>query len=125
MLFKESKLHSILKGSCPRCHGESMYENNNLLNVRKVIKMNEKCSKCHLKYMIEPSFFYGAMYVSYALNVAIAILVFILSHTLSISIQKTFIAIFFVITLLFPWVMRISRNIYINMFVDYNPNFKL
>jgi hypothetical protein len=38
--------------------------------------MHEKCSHCGLIYQIEPSFFYGAMYVSYGLNVATGIVAF-------------------------------------------------
>jgi hypothetical protein len=40
--------------------------------------MHDNCSHCGLKYQIEPSFFYGAMYVSYGLNVA-GIAAFIIS----------------------------------------------
>ncbi len=32
--------------------------------------MNEYCPHCSLKFEIEPGYFYAAMYVSYALNVA-------------------------------------------------------
>jgi hypothetical protein len=41
--------------------------------------MKENCSHCGLRYQIEPSFFYGAMYVSYGLNVALGIAAFIVS----------------------------------------------
>ena len=83
MLKKGSKLNSILTGSCPRCQNESMYCDKNPLHFSKILKMNEKCSHCGLKYQIEPSFFYGAMYVSYALNVAISVAVFVISYLFS------------------------------------------
>ncbi|MEG2102683.1 MAG: DUF983 domain-containing protein, partial [Flavobacterium sp.] len=73
MLKKGSKLNSILTGSCPKCQNESMYSDKNLLHLTNVLKMNENCSHCGFKYQIEPSFFYGAMYVSYGLNVAVGI----------------------------------------------------
>jgi uncharacterized protein (DUF983 family) len=79
MLKKGSKLNSILTGSCPKCQNESMYFDKNPLHLTKVLKMNEKCSHCGLKYLLEPSFFYGAMYVSYGLNVAVGIAAFIVS----------------------------------------------
>ena len=125
MLKKGSKLNSILTGTCPRCQNESMYLDKNPLHFSKLLKMNERCSHCGLKYQIEPSFFYGAMYVSYGVNVAISIATFITSYVIFNSTIKTaFISIIASNIVLFPFVLRWSRNIYINMFVSYDPDFK-
>jgi len=124
MLKKGSKLYSILTGTCPKCQNESMYVDQNLLHLSKIIKMHEKCSHCGFKYQIEPSFFYGAMYVGYGLNVAVGIGTFLISYFFSSSLIVAFIAIIAAILLLFPIVMRLSRSIYINMFVDYDKGFK-
>jgi uncharacterized protein (DUF983 family) len=123
MLKKGSKLNSILTGSCPKCQNESMYSDKNPLHLTKVLKMNENCSHCGLKYQIEPSFFYGAMYVSYGLNVALGIAAFIVSFVFfGASIEQSFLAIVITLIVLFPFVLRLSRNLYINMFVSYDPN---
>ena len=125
MLKKGSKLNSILTGSCPKCQNESMYLVKNMLHLTKVLKMNENCSHCGLKYQIEPSFFYGAMYVSYGLNVGIGIVAFIVSYViLNTSLKVAFISIIASLILSFPMVLRLSRNIYINMFVSYDEDFK-
>ena len=125
MLKKGSKLNSILTGSCPRCQNESMYLDKNPLHFSKLIKMHEKCSHCSLRYEIEPSFFYGAMYISYGLNVALSIATFVVSYLiLESSIKTAFIAIVVANILLFPFVLRWSRNIYINMFVSFDNKFK-
>ena len=125
MLKKGSKLNSILTGSCPRCQYESMYLDKNPLHFSKMLKMNEKCSHCDLRYEIEPSFFYGAMYVSYGLNVALRIATFVVSYLiLDSSIKTSFIAIVVANILLFPFVLRWSRNIYINMFVSFDKKFR-
>ena len=122
MFKKGSKLNSILKGSCPKCQKESMYSDKNPLHLTKVLKMNDNCSHCGLKYQIEPSFFYGAMYVSYGLNVAVGIAAFIVSFVFfGASIGESFIAIVITLIVLFPFVLRLSRNLYINMFVSYDP----
>lgn len=123
MLKKGIKLHSILTGSCPRCQKESMYLDKNILHLSNILKMNEKCSHCDLKYQIEPSFFYGAMYVSYALNVALGIIVFLISFSFYSSVKVAFTLICITTILLFPIVMRLSRNIYINMFVNFDKKF--
>ncbi len=123
MFSKGNKLNSILTGNCPQCHQESMYQSKNLYNPAKIIKMNENCSHCGLKYQIEPSFFYGAMYVNYGVSVAFAIIVFIIAFAiLNLSLIHTFIAISISIIAIFPFILRISRNIWINFFVKYKEN---
>ncbi|MFV7236510.1 MULTISPECIES: DUF983 domain-containing protein [Flavobacterium] len=126
MLKKGSKLYSILTGTCPKCQNESMYLDKNPLHLDKILKMHEKCSHCGLKYQIEPSFFYGAMYVSYGLNVAVAIAAFIISFLIfGSSLKVAFISIIASLIVSFPFVLRLSRNIYINMFVSYDPKTNL
>ncbi|MEZ7515176.1 DUF983 domain-containing protein [Flavobacterium frigidarium] len=122
MLKKGSKLNSILTGTCPKCQKESMYEDKNPLHLTKVLKMNENCSHCGLHYQIEPSFFYGAMYVSYGLNVAVGVAAFIISFVfVGSSLKTAFISIIVALIISFPFVLRLARNIYINMFVSYDP----
>ncbi|MEY4432534.1 MAG: hypothetical protein RLZZ44_664 [Bacteroidota bacterium] len=123
MLKKGSKLNSILTGSCPKCQNESMYVDKNPLHLGNVLKMNENCSHCGLKYQIEPSFFYGAMYVSYGLNVAVGVAAFIISHVfIGLDLVNSFMAIVGTLVVTFPLVLRWARNIYINMFISYDPN---
>ena len=125
MLKKGSKLNSILTGSCPRCQNESMYVDKNPLHLSKLLKMNEKCSHCDLKYQIEPSFFYGAMYVSYGLNVGLGIAAFVITYVfLKTNLKVAFISILASNVILFPFVLRWARNIYINIFVSYDKQFK-
>lgn len=120
MLKKGTKLNSILTGSCPRCQNESMYVEKNPLHFSKILNMKENCSHCGLKYEIEPSFFYGAMYVSYGLNVALSIATFIITFLfIKTSLKISFIAIVVANIVLFPFVLRWARNIYINIFIDY------
>ncbi len=123
---KGSKLNSILTGCCPKCHNENMYLDKYPLHLGSVLKMNEKCSHCGLKYQIEPSFFYGAMYVSYGLNVGLGIVAFIISYLIfNSSLKTSFISIIVTLIILFPIVLRLSRNIYINIFVSYDPKTKI
>lgn len=96
-----------------------MYSDPNLLHVQNSLKMNEKCSHCGFKYQIEPGFFFGAMYVSYGLNVAVGIAAFIVAYYISESLKVAFISIIVTLLVLFPIIMRMSRSMYINMFVNY------
>lgn len=119
-MFKGSKFNSILFGTCPVCHGESMYVEENPYKITQIFKMHDKCSKCGLKYKIEPSFFFGAMYVSYALGVAFSVAAFIIAHFfIGMSAINSFYIIIAVLIILMPIIIRLSRNIWINLFINY------
>lgn len=121
MIRKGMKLYSILFGVCPKCHQESMYVNKNPYVLTEVVKMHEKCSHCNTKYQIEPSFFYGSMYVSYAVGIAFAVAAFIITYNiLEFSLTVAFIAIVVTLIGFFPVIMRLSRNIWINIFMSYD-----
>jgi len=123
MLKKGNKLNSILTGSCPRCQEENMYLDKNPYHLSKLFKMQERCGHCNAKYMMEPSFFYGAMYVSYGVGIAFAVAAFIISYLfLGSSLKTAFIAIVGTMIVFYPIVIRISRNIWINIFMHYDPN---
>ncbi len=121
MLKKGSKIYSILTGTCPKCQSESMYVHRNPYVFSQLFKMHERCSHCHTRYKIEPSFFYGAMYVSYGVGVAFAIGVFVISYLLvGTTLKNSFIAIIAALILLLPLIIRLSRNIWINLFIKYD-----
>ena len=122
MITKGNKLYSILGSKYPKCHGESMYKSSNPFNITRIYDMHERCSICGTKYKIEPSFFYGAMYVSYAIGVAIAVAAFITSKfILGSSVMTGFISIIAAVVLFMPLNMRLARNIWINFFIQYDP----
>lgn len=119
--LKGTKLYSILTGTCPVCQEESMYKEKNPFKLSKVYEMHEHCSHCGTKYKIEPSFFYGAMYVSYAVGVAFAIAAFIIAHYfLGGGLLTSFFAIVGTLIVFMPIIMRLSRNIWINFFLSYD-----
>ena len=121
MLKKGNKLYSILTGSCPKCHQENMYLDKNPYHISKIFDMHERCSHCHTKYKIEPSFFYGAMYVSYAVGVAFAVAAFVISKLfIGASLINTFISIVVTLVVFMPIIIRLSRNIWINFFIHYD-----
>jgi uncharacterized protein (DUF983 family) len=123
MLKKGTKWNSILTGACPKCQKESMYADRKWFALTDILKMNESCSHCKLKYQIEPSFFFGAMYVSYALNVMLIVATFIIAYLgFQAGITTIFVSVILVLILFFPIIIRLSRNIYINFFVNYNPD---
>ncbi|MBT8384506.1 MAG: DUF983 domain-containing protein [Bacteroidia bacterium] len=124
MFNKGSKIYSIINNKCPKCHEGNFFEDNNPLHLKKVLKMNSHCSFCGFKYEIEPSFFYGAMYVSYGLTVGASIITSFILFFLGLNLLQIFISIFIMLILFTPVTLRLARLIYSNMFVDYDAHYK-
>ncbi|MEX0289887.1 MAG: DUF983 domain-containing protein [Flavobacteriaceae bacterium] len=121
MFTKGSKLYSILFLKCPRCHEGSFLEANPY-NLGKFNKVKDRCSKCALKYSIEPSFYYGSMYVSYAVGVAFAVAIFVLIRLFEIDLGPLGIFISIVIGLILgmPYIGAVSKSIWANLFFKYD-----
>lgn len=123
MLKKGSKLYSIFTGTCPNCQEESMYTHSNPYNLPKLFEMHDHCSKCTTRYKIEPSFFFGAMYISYMLGVAMSVAIFIISYVfIGTTLKTSFILIMGAMILGMPILIRLSRNIWINLYIKYGEN---
>ena len=121
--LKGSKLYSVFTSTCPVCHEGEMYIEKNPFILSKVLKMHDHCSYCNTKFKMEPSFFYGAMYVSYSVGVAIAVAAFVIAYLfLGLDRHYTFLVIILALIVTFPYILRISRNIWINMFMKYDKN---
>jgi len=99
-----------------------MYKTKNPYVFSETLNMYENCPHCNTKFMIEPSFFYGAMYVSYAVGVAFAVAAFIISYFfIGLGRLTTFFVITGTLIAFLPIILRLSRNIWINLFFTYNP----
>lgn len=86
--------------------------------------MPEECPHCHQRYQLEPSFFYGAMYVNYALTVAIGVAVYVAMIVLGSNweLHHYLIGIIGALTITAPLTFRLGRAIWINFFVKYDSN---
>ena len=125
MLKKGTKLYSIFKAKCPRCQEAEFFAHKFTFNPNKVTKLHDNCPNCNLKYMMEPSFFYGAMYVNYGLTVALSVAVFVISSLFfGLSLLQCFAAIVIALLILAPFNLRLSRIIWINMFIHFDKRFK-
>ncbi|MGJ8664753.1 MAG: DUF983 domain-containing protein [Patiriisocius sp.] len=120
-MLKGNKLYSIFKGKCPVCHTGDMYVEKNPYKISTTLEMHERCPHCNTKFKIEPSFFYGAMYVSYGVGIAFATAAFTISYgMLELGLTPTFIIIIATLIVFLPIITRISRNIWINFFFKYD-----
>jgi uncharacterized protein (DUF983 family) len=125
MINKGTKIYSIIKGKCPKCHKGNFFKHRFTFNPTKITKLHDNCSECNLKYMLEPSFFYGAMYVNYGITVAISIAVFVATKLfLEFYLLQSFISVILALVVLAPVNLRLSRILWINMFVSYKDDSK-
>jgi hypothetical protein len=110
-MFKEGALYKSLKLS----HIFNMYDN---------------CPECGQKYDMEQGFWYGTGYVSYALAVAVSVTTFV-AWLVLIGVSTDDNRIFWwlglntvLLVVTQPWLMRLSRVIYMRFFVKYNENYE-
>jgi len=120
-MLKGTKLYSILFNKCPRCHNGDFFEINHIFNWKKFDKMHKSCPVCGEKYTPEPGFYFGAMYVSYALYVGFIITTFV-GFVLMLDVDPIRLLYFLIPALiaLTPFFFRIARRIWINIFVKYD-----
>lgn len=121
-LEKGSKSYSIINYKCPRCHEGDLYLTPTL-PFKQPFKMHEKCAVCGQKYELEPGFYWGSMYVSYALSGgwmlgAFAVCFFLFGIHPLVSVGIAAVGVF----VLYVWIFRTSRSIWINLHVSYKPN---
>jgi len=121
MFGKGSRLYSIFKMRCPRCQ-EGEFMMSHAYDLSKVGEIHEHCNVCGLKYSKEPGFYYGAMYVAYALGVALFVTLWVSFNLFfdNVSIGWQIGIIIFATILLAPYLYALSKIIWANMFIKYD-----
>lgn len=109
-----SQWSGIVNAKCPRCRVGKVFSG--ATYGFKIQKMNENCPHCNLKFEREPGYFYVAMFVSYALNVAEMITISVAAYILGLNLEYDnlwyFVILLFGTTLVFsPFNYRYSRMI--------------
>lgn len=88
----------------------------------KPFEMHPRCPKCDLNYEPEPGYYYGAMYMSYMITGGFCLsFVGLLILGFGWSINGSFALLIVILTLLFVWIFRFARAIWINIYVKYDP----
>ena len=132
---KPNGLWSIFTMKCPRCRRGEMFSNSSAykkLSLKHIFAMPDNCPECGQKYDMEPGFWYGTSYVSYALTVALSVATFVAWVILiGVSVKEGDNRIYwwlavnaFILIVAQPWLMRISRVLYIRFFVSYDKDYK-
>jgi len=115
---------SILNMKCPRCREGDLFITPTF-SYSKPTEMPERCEVCGQNYMPEPGFWYGAMFVSYVWT-AFFCLFFVGGGIMILgwSVNTAFLILILVTAIFFFWIFRISRSIWIHIYVKYRPEMK-
>jgi uncharacterized protein (DUF983 family) len=109
---KTPQLTAMLHAKCPRCRRGDLFKTS--MYGFKSQKMFDDCPHCGLRYEVEPGYFYAAMYVGYALNVALAVTIGTITYWITNELESPWTYIFsilFFAFLLAPVNFRYSRVI--------------
>lgn len=123
-------LSSALGCRCPRCREGKLFKNPVSYSFKKNMEMNKDCPVCGQPTEIEVGFYYGTSYVSYALTVALSVatlVAWLVIIGMSTEDNRFFYWLGFNAVFLFmlqPWLMRLSRSLWISWFVKHDKNWK-
>lgn len=108
-------LSSLVREKCPYCGKEDVFKKSVFL---KIPEMHASCKACRSDFTGEPGYFFGAMYVSYAISVAIGAATFLVSRfALGVtSVPLTIAAIILMIVLVLFKNFKWSRIIWLKIF---------
>jgi uncharacterized protein (DUF983 family) len=120
MFRKGSKAYSVLGFKCPRCNEGDLYPTPTF-SFKKPFEMNEKCPNCGQKYTLETGFYYGAMFLSYILTAFMLFGMFVFfKFGLGLRVIHSCAIATIVVTILFIWIFRVSRSLWLSFFVKYD-----
>ncbi|WP_313807898.1 DUF983 domain-containing protein [Flavobacterium sp.] len=110
-----SVLVNILGEKCPKCGIGKVFADKGNIFLLRLPKMNHDCSHCHHKFEKEPGYFFGSMFVSYAVTVAEMIVFFLIANQFIDSYVTIVVLIGILAIVLSTFNFRLSRMIWIYM----------
>jgi uncharacterized protein (DUF983 family) len=121
IMAKKNKLVAMAAMKCPRCHEGNMF---NAPITEGIYKMNQECPVCKQSFNLEPGFYWGAMYIGYALSggymlstVGLMLLAF------NWSVEAAFAVSIVGGIFIFPFIARLARAVWLHIYVGYDEKF--
>ncbi|WP_116770062.1 DUF983 domain-containing protein [Maribacter litoralis] len=121
MSIRDNKLIKILAYKCPRCGLESAFEKQTGISIFAIPRMKKQCSNCQFRFIKEPGFYYGAMYVSYALTISEAIITFLIAQQFyETTFDPRIIGVISIVIVILMWYnYKLSRMVWLNLFKNH------
>ncbi len=121
LLKKDTWFWSAFNMKCPKCRKGDLF-NTPTFSFQKPFEMPKRCSCCKQKYFLEPGFYYGAMFISYIMTGWFCLFVIgFLMMVLGLSVWSAFAWLIAICAILFVWIFRFSRSLWIHIRVKYSP----
>jgi uncharacterized protein (DUF983 family) len=115
-------INAFLK-KCPRCQEGDLFLSP--FEFSKPVAMPENCPVCNQKYEPEPGFYYGSMFLSYIFSGFFFLGVMgLLLIVFKMSLNPAMGVLLLVAALTYFFFLRMSRSIWINLLVKYDPKAK-
>nr|WP_236023296.1 DUF983 domain-containing protein [Chitinophaga chungangae] len=127
---KPNLLLSVLGNKCPRCRKGRLFETAHPYHLSRFMRMNRRCPECGQLTEPETGFYFGTGYVSYALAIAASVATFVAWWVLlGFSLEDNSVFWWlgvngFVLVMIQPLLMRLSRSIWLAFFVYYDKNWR-
>lgn len=122
MAKRNSIINAFMK-KCPRCQEGDLFIKP--FEFSKPLNMPDHCPVCNQKFLPEPGFYYGAMFLSYIFSgffflavVGVCILVF------KLSLNASMVVMLLIAAATYFFFLRMSRAIWINLLIKYDPDAK-
>jgi uncharacterized protein (DUF983 family) len=114
---------ALLTLKCPKCHKGLLFSDPNPFHLKNITLMPEKCACCGQRMELEPGFYIGAMYVSYAISVGLFLANFFVFHIFLGIPSILFLTLnTIILLLLWPIIFRYARAFYLYLFVSFDPH---
>jgi len=117
MSKKERSRNSAVFGlKCPACREGDLFKP--VSKLSDLFEMYDNCPNCDQQYEIEIGFYWGAMYVAYALSSAVCMgSTLIFMFVFNLSMMTSFVLMLILIILVSPYIFRLARSIWLHAFV--------
>lgn len=116
-----SAVSSTVNLKCPKCREGNLFKTPTF-GFNDPFSMPDNCEVCNQPFMLEPGFYYGAMFISY---IFMGFFCIFFTGTLhwgfGIGTVPTFIALIAVCIFFFVYIFRIARSMWIHFNVKYDP----
>jgi uncharacterized protein (DUF983 family) len=120
-MAKKNKIAAIVAMKCPKCREGNMFY---APITQGIYKMNKECPVCKQPFELEPGFYWGAMYVGYGLSGGYMLsTVGAMLILLNWSVEAAFAVSIMGGIIIFPFIARLARVIWLNIYVGYDKNY--
>jgi hypothetical protein len=120
-MANQSIIRGVVANRCPNCHQGACFKTDNPYKLSQAYQMHAHCPHCGQNFEPETGFYFGSMYISYGLSLIVTMIAFFgFAIGLDADPIRVFIVLSVILLALHPVFFRLSRLIWLHIFVKYN-----